>query len=78
MIEKRQNRRIKMEAIKKRYLVDEKNKKIGVQLNIRTFEKMEEVIENYALYKLMNENKNEKRLNVREAKKYYKRLDKAG
>ncbi|MCD4693147.1 MAG: hypothetical protein K8R79_09545 [Calditrichales bacterium] len=61
--------------INRQYIVDDKNRKLAVQLNIETFEKIEEVLENYALYQLMNEN-NDESLNISEAKTFYKRLKK--
>jgi hypothetical protein len=67
----------KMETINKRYIVDEQNKKIAVQIPIDTFEKIEEILENYALVQLMKENENEEVFGVREAKAYYDQLEKA-
>ena len=66
-----------METIYKQYIVDEHNKKIAVQIPIETFEKIEEVLENYALSKLIEENEGEEILELREAKFYYDRLEKA-
>jgi hypothetical protein len=66
-----------MESISKRYIVDEQNKKIAVQIPIDTFEKIEEILENYALVQLMKENENEEVFGVREAKAYYDQLEKA-
>jgi hypothetical protein len=66
-----------METINKRYIVDEQNKKIAVQIPIDTFEKIEEILENYALVQLMKENENEEVFGVREAKTYYDQLEKA-
>ncbi len=65
-----------MESINKRYIVDEQNKKIAVQIPIDTFEKIEEILENYALVQLMEKNENEKVFGVREAKTYYDQLEK--
>ena len=65
-----------METIEKRYIVDEHNKKIAVQIPIETFEKIEEVLENYALFQLIKENEGEEILELREAKEYYDRLEK--
>jgi hypothetical protein len=59
---------VEMETINKRYIVDEQNKKIAVQIPIDTFEKIEEILENYALVQLMKENENEEVFGVREAK----------
>ena len=66
-----------METINKQYIVDEHNKKIAVQIPIETFEKIEEVLENYALFQLIKENEGEEILGLREAKAYYDRLEKA-
>jgi len=65
-----------METINKKFIVDEYNKKIAVQIPIETFEKIEEVLENYALYQLIKENEGEEILGLREAKAYYDRLEK--
>jgi len=65
-----------METIIKQYIVDEQNKKIAVQIPIETFEKIEEVLENYALVQLIEENKGEEVLGLSEAKAYYDRLEK--
>jgi hypothetical protein len=40
--------------LKRQYIVDEDNHKVAVQLDIDTFEKIEEVLENYALAQFMN------------------------
>ena len=66
-----------MESINKRYIVDERNKKIAVQIPIDTFEKIEEILENYALVQLMEEHRDEELFGVSEAKSYYDQLKKA-
>ena len=65
-----------MEALKRKYIVDEKNKKVAVQLDIKTFKKIEEIMENYSLIKLMEENEGEETLDLRSAKLYYSQLEK--
>ncbi len=65
-----------MSDIKRKYIVDENNKRIAVQLDINTFEKIEEIIENYALVQLIKEAEKEETLSVNEAKNFYKSLDK--
>ena len=65
-----------MEAIKKQYIVDENNNKVAVQLDLKTFEKIEDIMENYALFKLMNEAGDEELLDLESAKEYYSKLDK--
>jgi RelB Antitoxin alpha helical domain len=62
--------------LKKQYIVDEDNHKVAVQLDIATFEKIENVLENYALVQLINADESEV-LDIEEAKKYYATLDKA-
>ena len=64
-----------MESIKKKYIIDENNNKIAVQINIETYQKLEDLLENYALVQLMKEDDGE-RLEVREAKEFYKKLPK--
>ena len=66
-----------MNIIDRRYIVDENNKKVAVQIPIETFEKMEELLENYALVELMKENEGEDTLSINEAKAYYEQLEKS-
>lgn len=66
-----------MDTIQKQYITDENNRRIAVQIPIQTFEKLEEVLENYGLYQLMEENEGEGKLNLQEAKAYYEQLEKA-
>jgi acetyl-CoA carboxylase beta subunit len=66
-----------METIRKQYIVDDQNKKIAVQIPIETFEKIEEILENYALVQLMKEDEGEETLSINEAKTYYDKLEKA-
>jgi hypothetical protein len=63
-----------MLTIKKNYITDEKNRQIAVQIDIDTFNKIEEIFEDYALYKLMEELDKNEILNFDEAKKYYQEL----
>jgi PHD/YefM family antitoxin component YafN of YafNO toxin-antitoxin module len=49
-----------MLAIKKEYVVSNNNKKKAVLVDIATFNKMEELLENYGLARYMNEVKEEK------------------
>lgn len=64
--------------IKRQYIVDEQNQKIAVQLDIETFKKIEEVLENHALYEIMQtEDRDDKDLEFEEAKKFYNKLEQA-
>jgi hypothetical protein len=65
-----------MEAIKKKYIVDENQKKIAVQIDIADFEKIEQILEDYALGQLIEENDLKETLDLQEAKKFYDQLDK--
>jgi hypothetical protein len=58
------------------FVTDSRNKKVAVQLNIRTFEKIEEILENYGLYHLMEDEAPGESLNLEEAKAYYGKLKK--
>ncbi len=66
-----------METINKQYIVDEQNKRIAVQIPVETFQRIEEILENYALVHLMKENEGKELLGVNEAKAYYDQLEKA-
>ncbi len=66
-----------MNVIHKQYVVNERHQKVAVQLDLATFQKIEEILENYALFHLMQENNGEEALEVREARAYYQQLEKA-
>ncbi len=66
-----------MLTINKRYIIDEKDRKVAVQLDIETFERIEQVLEDYALGELIKENRQEDKLSLEEAKTFYKSLKKA-
>ncbi|WP_415878873.1 hypothetical protein [Methylomonas sp. TEB] len=61
---------------KRQYIVNEDSQRVAVQLDIDTFEKIENVLENYALVQFISADDSET-LNIEEAKKYYASLDKA-
>ena len=63
-----------MNPIKRKYIVDENNTKVAVQLDLKTFGQIEQILEDYSLYKLMQENDSDELLNLQEAKDYYKTL----
>ncbi len=56
------------------YIVNSHNEKIAVQINIKTYNKIEETLENYALVKLMEDSSDDETLSVADAKKYYQSL----
>jgi len=65
-----------MNKIKKEYVVSDDNKKKAVLIDIETFEKIEEILENYGLAKFMEEVEEEDSLSLKDAKKYYSSLKK--
>lgn len=60
-----------MLKINKCIVVDEDRKPVAVQIPIKEFERMEEVIENYGLAKLMDEVADDEQLSLQEAQHYY-------
>jgi len=56
------------------YIVDNQNNKIAVQIDIDTYNQIIETLENFALYKLMEENNNSETLSLDDAREYYKSL----
>ncbi len=63
--------------IRKTFIVDENNNKIAVQIDLETFKKIEEALENYALAALMNDTGDSEAMSVSEAKAFYDTLEKA-
>ena len=60
--------------IEKRYVVDENNRKVAVEIDYETFLKIEEILEDHALYHLMEEADNSEALMIGEARQYYNQL----
>jgi hypothetical protein len=60
--------------IKKTYVTDSKKRPLAVQIDIKTFERIEQVLEDYALGKLIAENNSDEVLSVAEAQEYYLKL----
>lgn len=65
-----------METLKKKYIVDENNNRVAVQLDIDTFNRIEEILENYGLVELMKEEELSGKLELKEAQEYYNKLPK--
>ena len=63
-----------MFKITKNYIIDENQQPIAVQIPIAEFQKIEEILEDYALGKLIEEVEGEERLSKEEALKYYASL----
>ena len=62
--------------IDKSYVTDKNKRPIAVQIDIKTFERIEQLLEDYALGKLIEENSPEENLSLNEAKAYYNKLKK--
>ena len=62
--------------IKKEYIITDDNKKKAVLIDIETFEKIEQILENYGLGKYMEEVKGEDALSLSDATAYYETLKK--
>jgi len=61
-------------CINPNYIVDNENHKIAVQLDINTYNQITETLENFALYKMIEENKDNETLSLKDAREYYKSL----
>jgi hypothetical protein len=60
--------------IKKRYIVDENDKRVAVQLDMEAFEKIEQILEDYALVKAIPENNDKENVTLQEAKQQQQQL----
>jgi hypothetical protein len=60
--------------IKKTYVTDSRKRPLAVQIDIKTFKRIEQVLEDYALGKLIEENNPDEVLSVAEANEYYLKL----
>ena len=63
-----------MLEIHKKIVLDEDQRPFAVQIPIEEFERLEEILENYGLSKLMDEVENDERLSTEDASAYYKSL----
>lgn len=63
-----------MLELHKKIVIDENNEPVAVQIPIEEFDRLEEIIENYGLSKLMDEVKSDERVTFEDAKKYYQSL----
>lgn len=63
-----------MLKIHKNYIYDENQNLVAIQIPLDEFIKIEEVIENHGLSKMIDEVSADESLSVKEAKKYYNSL----
>jgi hypothetical protein len=66
-----------MLEIKKRYVVDEQDRRVAVQIDLETFARIEELLEDLALARWINEAQEEPALGPEAAREHYDSLDKA-
>jgi len=66
-----------MLEIKKRYVVDEQDRRVAVQIDLETFAKIEEALEDFALAHWITDAQEETALGPDAAKEYYHSLDKS-
>ncbi len=65
-----------MLRIKKEYVITDDNRKKAVLIDVETFRKIEEILEDYGLGKYMEEIEEEETLSIKDAKDYYGTLKK--
>jgi len=65
-----------MLKIRKEYIITDDNQKKAVLIDMETFKKIEEILEDYGLGKYMKEVEEEEPLSMEDAKKYYHTLKK--
>ena len=63
-----------MTAIRRKYITDANNQTQAVILDLATFNRMEAIIEDHGLAKIMEAAEDDEILSVHEAKKYYKSI----
>jgi|688.fasta_scaffold06842_2 hypothetical protein len=65
-----------MLEIPKQYILDEQQRPLAVQIPIAVYNQIEEILEDFGLAKLMEENKSDEQLSGSEAFSYYQSLKK--
>ena len=65
-----------MLEIKKRYVVDEQDRRVAVQIDLETFARIEEVLEDFALARWITDAQDEPALSPEAAMEHYDSLDK--
>jgi len=66
-----------MDPIRKQYVVDEANRRVAVQVDLETFEKIEELLENSGLMQAIREGEGDELMAPEAARALYDSLDKA-
>ena len=63
-----------MLKIEKRFVVDDEGKPIAVQIDLETFKKIEEILEDYGLAKEIQAVEDEESLDITAARERYKQI----
>jgi hypothetical protein len=63
-----------MEAIRKKFIKDKDNKNMAVEMSIEEFNKIEQILEDYALGERIKESESSEKLTTEDAKSYYSTL----
>ena len=63
--------------LNEKYILNKQQKKVAVQLDIKTFKKIEEVLEDYALGQYIEASIEEDKITLEEAKTAYKKIKKS-
>ena len=65
------------EPIKKKIIFDDENQEVAVQIDMKTFEKIETILEDYALGQLIRKNETDELLDLLSAEEFYTALEKS-
>lgn len=60
--------------LERRYIVDENNHKVAVQIDIEVFEQIENILENHALYQFMQASDGDEEFDLKNAMAHYEVL----
>jgi hypothetical protein len=68
---------LSMLNLNEKYILNKQQKKVAVQLDIKTFKKIEDVLEDYALGQYIEASIEEDKITLEEAKSAYKKIKKS-
>jgi RelB Antitoxin alpha helical domain len=68
---------LSMLNLNEKYILNKQQKKVAVQLDLKTFKKIEDVLEDYALGQYIEASMQEDKMTLEEAKSAYKKIKKS-
>lgn len=68
---------LSMLNLNEKYILNKQQKKVAVQLDLKTFKKIEDVLEDYALGQYIEASMQEDKMTLEEAKSVYKKIKKS-